>query len=231
MSDNPMTDGKLLIETILPDARPLKAIQESEVLIEGSEPQKFYYLDGLFLEGETQNQNGRVYPQMEIAQAVNKLNAKIKDRGPIPGELDHPEGMNLNFDRLAVAITEMRMEGNNGYGKMRVVPEGLGKIVEGAIKAGIQVGVSSRGTGNVDASGRVSDFDIVTIDAVLNPSAPNAYPTATLAESIARYTEGMEAMKLAEYARHDPRAQKHLETSLKNLFVEMRDEVVWRKKS
>lgn len=229
MSTSPMTDRSNLIETILPNARPLKAIQESEVLIEGAEPQKFYYLDGLFLEGETQNQNGRVYPRNEIAQAVQKLNKKIEEHGPIPGELDHPEGMNLNFDRLAVAITEMRMEGNNGYGKMRVVPEGLGKIVEGAIKAGIQVGVSSRGTGNVDASGRVSDFDIVTIDAVLNPSAPNAYPTASLAESIARYQEGMETMKLAEYARHDPRAQKHLEQSLKNLFVQMRDEVVWRK--
>jgi len=224
-----MTNRSNLIETILPDFKPLKPIQESEVLIEGSEPQKFYYLDGLFLEGETQNQNGRVYPQQEIAQAVQKLNQKIKERGPIPGELDHPEGMNINFDRLAVAITEMRMEGSNGYGKMRVVPAGLGEIVEGAIKAGIQVGVSSRGTGNVDAQGRVSDFDIVTVDAVLNPSAPNAYPSASLAESIARYQEGMEAMKLAEYARHDPRARAYLETSLQNLFVQMRDEVVWRK--
>jgi len=136
--------------------------------------------------------------------------------------------MNINFDRLAVAITEMRMEGSNGMGRMRVVPEGLGKIVEGAIKAGIQVGVSSRGTGNVDSQGNVSDFDIVTIDAVLNPSAPNAYPSASLAESIAEFQDGIEAMKLAEYAKYDPRAQYYLEKKLRNLFIAMRDEVVWR---
>lgn len=217
-----------LIEVILPTQKPLLAKQVSESLIEGAEPQRFYYLDGLFLEGETQNQNGRVYPRNEIASAVDKLNQKIADRGPIPGELDHPEGMNINFDRLAVAITEMRMEGNNGLGRMRVVPEGLGKIVEGAIKAGIQVGVSSRGTGNVDAQGRVSDFDIVTIDAVLNPSAPNAYPNASLAESLARYQQGIEAMSLASYAKYDPRAQHYLEKALETLFINMRDEVVWR---
>ena len=224
-----MSDRSNLIETILPDRRPLKPLMESTTLIEGGDPQKFYYLDGLFLEGETPNQNERIYPQMEIAKAVKKMNETIQSRGPIPGELDHPEGMNINFDRLAVAITEMRMEGNNGYGKMRVVPEGLGKIVEGAIQAGIHVGVSSRGTGNVDASGRVSDFDIVTVDAVLNPSAPNAYPTASLAESLAQYTSGLEAMKLSEYAKYDPRAQHYLDKQLKTLFVAMRDEVVWRK--
>lgn len=223
-----MSDRVDLIEMILPNQKPLRVIQEEEKLIENAEPQKFYYLDGLFLQGETENQNGRVYPRDEISQAVERLNNKISERGPVPGELDHPEGMNINFDRLAVAITSMRMEGQDGYGKMRVVPEGMGKIVEGAIKAGIRVGVSSRGTGNVEPSGRVSDFDIVTIDAVLNPSAPNAYPSASLAESIARYQEGMEAMTLAQYARYDPRAQHHLERSLEKLFVHMRDEVVWR---
>jgi hypothetical protein len=217
-----------LVEVILPNQKPLSAIQTTETLIEGAAPQKFYYLDGLFLEGETENQNGRIYPSREIASAVAKLNTRISERGPIPGELDHPEGMSLNFDRLAVAITEMRMDGNNGVGRMRVVPEGLGKIVEGAIKVGIQVGVSSRGTGNVDSQGRVSDFDIVTVDAVLNPSAPNAYPTASLAESIAGYQQGLESMKLIDYAQYDPRAQHYLEKELENLFVAMRDEVVWR---
>lgn len=224
-----MTDRVDLIETIMPNQSSLVAKQESEILVEGTEPQKFYYLDGLFLEGETRNQNGRVYPRAEIEAAVNRLNEKISKWGPVPGELDHPDGMNINFDRLAVGITSMTMQGNNGHGRMRVVPEGLGKIIEGAIKAGIRVGVSSRGTGNVDDQGRVSDFDIVTIDAVLNPSAPNAYPTASLAESIARYGAGIEAMKLSEYAKYDPRAKIHLEKALETLFVSMRDEVVWRK--
>ena len=224
-----MSNRTDLIETIIPARKPLIAESKSEVLVEGEAPRKFYYLDGLFLEGEVQNQNGRVYPASVIAGAVERLNAKIQERGPVPGELDHPEGMNINFDRLAVGILSMRVEGNNGYGRMRVMPEGLGKIVEGAIQIGIQVGVSSRGTGNVDGQGRVSDFDIVTVDAVLNPSAPNAYPTASLAESLARHEAGVEAMTLAEYAKYDPRAQHHLERSLRDLFVAMRDEVVWRK--
>lgn len=138
-------------------------------------------------------------------------------------------GMSLNFDRLAVAITEMRIDGSNGVGRMRVVPAGLGLIVEGAIKAGIQVGVSSRGTGDVDQHGVVSDFDIVTIDVVLNPSAPNAYPTASLAESVAKYQGGIEAMTLANYVKYDPRAQVYLERKLETLFINLRDEVVWRK--
>jgi len=217
-----------LIEVILPTKKPLVALQETETLVEGTSPQKFFYLEGLFLEGGIPNQNGRIYPREEISNAVNKLNTKIQEHGPIAGELDHPEGMNLNFDRLAVAIVNMKMNGDNGVGKMRVVPEGLGKIVEGAIKAGIQVGVSSRGTGNVDSNGNVSDFDIVTIDAVLNPSAPNAYPSASLAESIAKYESGVETMKLVDYAKYDPRAQIYLEKELENLFVAMRDEVVWR---
>ncbi len=218
-----------LIEVILPNKKPLLAEQHEEAIFEGAAPQKFYYLEGLMLEGEVQNQNGRIYPRDEIAAAVERMNEKIAERGPIPGELDHPDGMNINFDRLAVAITGMSMKGNDGHGRMRIVPEGFGKIIEGAIKAGIQVGVSSRGTGNVDEQGRVTDFDIVTIDAVLNPSAPNAYPAASLAESLSRYGDVVETMKLVEYAKHDPRAQSHLERVMKNLFVAMRDEVVWRR--
>lgn len=219
-----------LYEMILPEQQPLQAQQVTESIIAGAEPQKFFYLDGLFLQGDVRNRNGRIYPREEIARAVAEVNEKISAHGPLPGELDHPETMSINFDRLAVAITEMRMQGSDGYGRMRVVPEGLGKIVEGAIKAGIRVGVSSRGSGNVDGDGRVADFAITTIDAVLTPSAPGAYPTASLAESLARSATGIEAMRLVEYAKYDPRAQQHLGKVLKELFVSMRDDVVWRKK-
>jgi len=85
-----MSDRVDLIEVILPNRNPLKALQEAETLVEGTEPQKFYYLDGLYLEGDVQNQNGRIYPAKEIAAAVSKLNQTITERGPIPGELDHP---------------------------------------------------------------------------------------------------------------------------------------------
>lgn len=188
----------------------------------------FYYLDGLFLQGEVKNRNGRVYPREEIAKAVKTLSQNIKEHGPVPGELDHPDGFNLNFDRLAVAITDIRMEGNNGMGRMRVVPEGLGKILEGAIRTGIQVGVSSRGAGYVGPDGRVSDYEIVTVDAVLEPSAPGAYPELSMAEQVIRAPHGIETLSLTEAAKNDPAAKKHLEKAMRELFTALRDDVTWR---
>lgn len=213
-----------LIETVSTPLIPYRSIEES--FVEGAAKQDIYYLKGLFLEGDIQNQNGRIYPAAEIARAVNRLNEKIKQAGPIAGELDHPDGMNLNFDRLAVGITNMSMVGSNGHGTMRVVPDGNpGKIVQGAIKAGIKVGVSSRGTGNVDSYGRVEDFDIVTIDVVLSPSAPNAFPTASvglgglMGENHEMYGKrSSEIRKLANMAQDDPSADKYLAEELKKLI-------------
>jgi hypothetical protein len=216
-------DKAFLTETINPSRKPVLTERKEE------DGQKFFYLKGLFLEGEVQNHNGRVYPRTEIENAVKNLNERIAENGPIAGELDHPEGLNINFDRIAVAITEMHVDGNNGHGSMRVIPAGLGLILEGAIKAGIQVGVSSRGSGNVGGDGKVSDFDIVTVDAVINPSAPNARPAASIAESLAQNKHGREALRLTEYVHDDPVAQKFLEKEITEFLMSIRDEVVWRK--
>lgn len=221
-----------LIEVIDPHRSPLKVLTESESIIQDEAPQKFYYLEGLVMEGEVKNKNGRIYPASEIRSAVDQLNDEIKRRGntPIPGELDHPEGLGINFDRVAVGITKVWANGNNAYAKMRVLPGGkCGEILMATIKAGIKVGVSSRGSGSVSPDGVVSDFHVVTIDAVLEPSAPHAFPEATLAENIARYKSGKEALYLAEAAKYDNRAKKHLEKELYKLFTELRDDVIWRK--
>lgn len=216
-----MKDRIDLIETI---TTPLTPTKSEETITEGIGPQKFYYLEGLFLEGEVENNNGRTYPMQEIKNAVNSLNERIQKTGPIPGELDHPEGMNINFDRLAVAILNIRLEGSNGYGKMRVVPGGLGKIVESAIEAGINVGVSSRGTGNVDDRFVVSDYEIATVDAVLNPSAPNAYPIASLSEKRDMFgRRGHEIFKLAECSEYDSVAGAYLGEELKKFIVDLGD--------
>lgn len=187
--------------------------------------QKFFYLKGLFLEGEVQNHNGRIYPAKEIGKAVDALAERIRANGPIAGELDHPEGLNINFDRVAVAITEMHMEGTNGMGTMRVIPAGLGLILEGAIKAGIQVGVSRRGSGNVDHNGYVRDFDIVTVDAVINPSAPHARPQISLAESVLGRKHGREAMMLREHVQNDPTAQRYLRKEIERFLIRIRDQI------
>lgn len=217
------TGKRILVEYV---STPLTSFAEmGESLTESGGREQFHYLKGLFLEGDIQNQNGRIYPATEIQSAVTRLNEKIKRSGPIAGELDHPDGMNLNFDRLAVAILNMDMRGANGHGVMRVVKSAHGKTVEAAIEAGIKVGVSSRGTGNVDGNGRVRDFDILTIDVVLSPSAPNAYPTASLGlsglmgENQETYGKrSSEIRKLADMAQDDASADKYLAEELKRLI-------------
>lgn len=212
---------QILTEIILPESKPLVA--------EADQRGGFYYLKGLFLEGETQNHNGRVYPQVEVQKAVDQVNQKIQTHGPVPGELDHPEGLNINFDRISHLITEMSVQGNNGIGTMKIVKAGLGLIVEGCIAAGMVVGVSSRGSGNIDGSGRVSEFDIVTVDIVANPSAPNAYPNVSLAESLALNKHGREAVGLTEYVKHDAAAQKYLKKEITRFLTDVRDQYKWRK--
>ncbi len=210
----------LLTEMILPESKPL--------IMESDQQGKFIYLKGLFIQGDVRNHNGRNYPREEIAKAVQTMKQKIAERGPIPGELDHPEGLNINFDRISHVITDINMNGSNGVGTMKVINEGLGKVVRGCVEAGMQIGVSSRGSGNVDNSGQVSDFAIVTIDIVANPSAPEAFPHASLAESILRNKHGRESVRLSEALRDDRAAQKHLENEITNFLVAVRDEYKWR---
>jgi len=189
----------------------------------------FYYLKGVFLEGERENHNGRVYPKNVIEGAVRQLQEKIESHGPVAGECDHPEGLNINFDRISHVITEIHSEGANGVGTIKVIKAGLGLIVGGAIEAGLQVGVSSRGSGNIDSSGHVSDFDIVTVDIVANPSAHGAYPNISLAESLRMNKHGQEAVYLSEYVKTDPAAQKYFEKEITGFLTDIRDQYKWRK--
>ena len=184
---------------------------------------------GLFIQGETKNHNGRVYPLTEIDRAVKTLTEKIKQMGPVIGELDHPDGLNINLKWASHAITEMWMDGSNGLGKMKVIKAGYGLIVHGLVEAGVNLGVSSRGSGAVGSNGIVSEFEIVTIDIVANPSAPNAHPAA-IRESLERSRYGRETMNLAEWAQGEPSAQKYFAKALSGFLVEIRDEVTWRKR-
>lgn len=146
---------------------------------------KHWYLDGIFMQGEIENLNGRVYPHSEIELAVNSLKERIdlfkQHKGPaVLGELDHPDTLVVNLDKVSHTIDEIHMEGNDGCGRMKILSQvPCGKIVEGFLAEGIPLGVSTRGSGNVDEyTSRVSDFDIVTIDIVATPSAMDARPTA-----------------------------------------------------
>lgn len=207
-------DRQVLVEMIHPSSSPLR-------LAEGVDG-KNLFMEGLAIQGDVKNHNGRVYPVSEIRKAVEEVNKRISKSGPIIGECDHPEGLNVNIQKGSHLIEKMWMsdDGKAGMARFKIVPVGYGEVISGFIQAGAVLGVSSRGSGNVDPNGNVSDFDLVTIDVVANPSAPDAYP-APLWESIQGSNHGREAMMLSECVRHDPKAQKYLEREILAFIQEL----------
>jgi len=196
---------------------------QAKMVIESANDGKDLYLKGVCIQGGVRNANQRVYPVNEIGRAVKTLNDQISGGYSVLGEVDHPEGLNINLDRVSHMITEMWMDGPNGYGKMKILPTPMGNLVKTMLEAGVKLGVSSRGSGNVseDGNGEVSDFEIITVDCVAQPSAPGAYPTA-IYEHIMNTRGGMKAYELAEAAKYDTKAQKYLKESLLNIISGLR---------
>jgi len=186
---------------------------------ENSAGGKDLYLKGICIQGGVRNANQRVYPVSEISRAVNTLNDQIQGGYSVLGEVDHPEGLNINLDRVSHMITEMWMDGPNGYGKLKIIPTPMGQLVQTMIQNGVKLGVSSRGSGNVkdDGSGEVSEFEIITVDAVAQPSAPGAYPTP-IYEHLMNTRGGYKAYNLARELNGDEKAQKYLKESLINII-------------
>ena len=184
---------------------------------------KDLYLKGICIQGGVRNANQRVYPVTEISRAVNTLNDQIKGGYSVLGEVDHPEGLNINLDRVSHMITDMWMDGPNGYGKLKVIPTPMGQLVSTMLNNGVKIGVSSRGSGNVkeDGSGEVSEFEIITVDAVAQPSAPGAYPTP-IYEHLLNSRGGYKAMNMARELNGDEKAQKYLKESLVNIINGLR---------
>ncbi len=180
---------------------------------------KDLYMKGICIQGGVKNANQRVYPVTEISRAVNTLNDQITGGYSVLGEVDHPEGLNINLDRVSHMITEMWMDGPNGYGKLKVLPTPMGQLVKTMLESGVKLGVSSRGSGNVmeDGSGQVSDYEIITVDVVAQPSAPGAYPTP-IYEHLLNARGGYKALELAREVRGNDKAQKYLKESLVNII-------------
>ena len=180
---------------------------------------KDLYMKGICIQGGVKNANQRVYPVTEISRAVNTLNDQITGGYSVLGEVDHPEGLNINLDRVSHMITEMWMDGPNSYGKLKVLPTPMGTLVKTMLESGVKLGVSSRGSGNVmeDGSGQVSDYEIITVDVVAQPSAPGAYPTP-IYEHLLNARGGYKALELAREVRGDDKAQKYLKESLVNII-------------
>lgn len=186
-----------------------------------SEDGKELFMSGLFIQGDVQNQNGRVYPKDEIQRAVESVRTRLSKGETVLGELDHPEELQINLDRVSHIITDMHCDGSNGMGKLKIIETPMGNIARALLKAGAKLGVSSRGSGNVNESGRVSDFDIITVDIVAQPSAPDAYPK-TIYESLFNMRGGEAIHRVAGAVTHDKSAEKHLMKAITGLIQELK---------
>jgi len=189
-----------------------------QVLHEGKDG-KDLYMKGICIQGGIKNANQRVYPVNEIQKAVKTLNDQISSGYSVLGEVDHPDDLKINLDRVSHMITEMWMDGPNGYGKMKILPTPMGQLVQTMLESGVKLGVSSRGSGNISeySGGEVSDFEIITVDVVAQPSAPGAYPTP-IYEHLLNTKGGSKALGLASEVRNDKKAQKYLQEALNNII-------------
>ena len=184
---------------------------------EGSDGKKSLHLNGICIQGDIRNANQRVYSSEEIGRAVKTLNEQIAGGYSVLGEVDHPQDLKINLDRVSHMITKMWMDGPNGYGKLKILPTPMGQLIQSMLESGVKLGVSSRGSGEVDNNGKVQGFEIITVDVVAQPSAPGAYPTPVY-EHLINNTGGYKAYQLAQEVQGDPKAQKYLAESLKKII-------------
>jgi hypothetical protein len=189
---------------------------------EGEGSKKSLYMKGIFIQGGVKNANERVYPVSEIESAVDTLNDQIKTGYSVLGEVDHPDDLKINLDRVSHMITQMWMDGPNGFGKLKILPTPMGQLVSTMLESGVKLGVSSRGSGNVnDMNGQVSDFEIVTVDIVAQPSAPNAYPKA-IYEGMMNMRHGHRTLDIAKDAQTDKKVQRYLKEEVMRLIKDLK---------
>lgn len=191
---------------------------ESQV-IESVDGEKNLYLDGIMMQANIRNRNKRVYGLDEISRAVESVQEQISN-SCLMGELDHPSSIVINLDRVSHLITQLRMVGENAYGKAKILAKTpCGAVAKALVESGVKIGFSSRGTGAVSSDGNVSEFGLVTVDLVGIPSAAGAVPKP-IYESLEEYGRGEKILTLAETVRHDAAAQKYFEKEILKFLSE-----------
>jgi len=194
---------------------------QAKIITEASSDGKSMYMEGIFVQGEKRNQNSRVYPVQEISKAVKAIQEKIETGYSVLGEADHPDDLQVNLDRVSHMIEKMWMDGQDGYGRLKLLPTPMGNICKTLLENGVKLGVSSRGSGNVTESGSVSEFEIQTVDIVANPSAPDAYPDP-LYEQIMNGKRGNILLDVASAVNDDTVANQYLQKEVLK-FIEKLD--------
>lgn len=194
---------------------------QAQIVTESSQDGKNLFMQGIFVQGDKRNQNQRVYPVNEISKAVKVIQEKIESGYSVLGEADHPDDLQVNLDRVSHMIEKMWMDGQDGYGRLKLLPTPMGNICKTLLENGVKLGVSSRGSGNVTEAGNVSDFEIQTVDIVANPSAPDAYPDP-LYEQIMNGKRGNVLMDVASAVNNDKIAEQYFQKEVQK-FIEKLD--------
>ena len=155
-------------------------IEDIQILTEEKDGKQHLYIEGVFLQSEIKNRNGRIYPFSVLEKEVGRYNEEYVSKGRALGELGHPDGPTVNLDRVSHRITSLKAEGTNFMGKARILDTPMGNIAKSLLGEGVKLGVSSRGMGSIDrqesASYVMDDFMLATAaDIVADPSAPDAF--------------------------------------------------------
>ena len=156
-------------------------IDDVEVIVENRNGKKSMFIEGIFLQGDIQNRNGRMYPMDTLRREVTRYNESFVQSGRAVGELGHPEGPTVNLDRVSHKIVSLRESGSNYVGKAKILSTPMGKIAQNLIDEGVKLGVSSRGLGTLAVNNEgvkivSDDFTLATAaDIVADPSAPDAF--------------------------------------------------------
>ena len=204
-------------------------ISNVKIITEGKGPNKKLYIEGVFLQGEIKNRNGRMYPIQTLCNEVKRYNENFIQKGRALGELGHPDGPTVNLDRVSHKITSLVQEGNNFKGKACILNTPMGKIAFSLLDEGVMLGVSSRGVGSLRMTNEGhkvvgEDFMLATAaDIVADPSAPDAFVQGIMEGKEWVWEGGILREKLAEQTKDRINTlvdQKRLEEHKLNLFNE-----------
>ena len=199
-------------------------IEDVKILTEEKDGKKLLYIEGVFLQSELTNRNGRRYPFEVLNREVERYNEEYVKTKRALGELGHPDGPTINLDRVSHRITSLRAEGNNFMGKAQILDTPMGKIAKSLLGEGVQLGVSSRGMGSIDKQEGVSivrdDFMLTTAaDIVADPSAPDAFVNGIMEGKEWIWDNGiLKEREIAKYQRYVDESRRDLEERTLKVF-------------
>jgi hypothetical protein len=202
-----------------------ETIEEAKVVItEGKSGQKNHFIEGIFLQGDLKNRNGRMYPVGLLEREVTKYDQSYIQKGRALGELGHPEGPTINLDRVSHSITSLRKEGTNFVGKARILDTPMGRIAKSLLDEGVKLGVSSRGLGSLKEQNGMKvvadDFMLATAaDIVADPSAPDAFVNGIMEGKEWVWENGLISEQRLERIKHQIDNAAHQQLEERKLFA------------